>query len=216
MAAGTPLFLLRNLRLETAADEAKEKLHTAEAQTREAELTYTNLGTARAENESQAGRSRSVLEQVAALKVTSPIAGVVASPRLRDRLGSFVQEGDVLGDVEDARTLRARIFIPEFQVHRIRTGAPASLKPEALFFPVRGQVVSVAPASSELAPGLVQEEKYKGGAAPTYYVATVLISNPDGRLRPGMSGDAKIQVRRRSIAESVGNTLRQLVQRKVW
>ncbi|MGA7168034.1 MAG: HlyD family efflux transporter periplasmic adaptor subunit [Candidatus Sulfotelmatobacter sp.] len=216
VAAGTPLFLLRNLRLETAADETGEKLRSAEAQTREAELTYTNLGAARAESESEAGRSRSVLEQVAALKVTSPISGVVASPRLRDRLGSFVQEGEVLADVDDARTLRARIFIPDFQVHRIRTGAPASLKAEALFFPIRGRVVSVAPVSSDLAPGLMQEEKYKGNAPPTYYVATVLVSNAEGRLRSGMSGDAKIEVRRRSIVEGAWETLRQLIQRKVW
>jgi putative peptide zinc metalloprotease protein len=216
VAAGTPLFLLRNLRLESAADEAKASLRTAEAEAREAQLTYTNVGSTRAESASQAGRSRSVLEQVAALQVTSPISGVVASPRLRDRLGSFVQEGDVLAEVDDARTLRARIFIPEFQVHRIKAGAPASLKSEAMFYPIRGQVVSLAPASSELPPGLVQEEKYKGAAPPTYYVATVLVSNADGRLRSGMSGDAKIQVRRQSIAELVGDTLRQLIQRKVW
>jgi putative peptide zinc metalloprotease protein len=216
VAAGTPLFLLRNLRLETEADDATAGLRNAEAQARQAELTYTNLGSARAESASQAGRSRSVLEQVEALQVTSPISGVVASPRLWDRLGSFVQEGDVLADVDDARTLRARIYIPEFQVHRIRVGAPASLKAEALFYPIRGQVASLAPASSELPIGLVQEEKYKGTSPPTYYVATVPVANTDGRLRSGMSGDAKIQVRRRSVLEAAWDTLRQLVQRKLW
>ncbi|MGB9282409.1 MAG: hypothetical protein WCB59_00225, partial [Candidatus Sulfotelmatobacter sp.] len=91
-----------------------------------------------------------------------------------------------------------------------------SLKAEALFFPIRGRVVSVAPVSSDLAPGLMQEEKYKGNAPPTYYVATVLVSNAEGRLRSGMSGDAKIEVRRRSIVEGAWETLRQLIQRKVW
>ena len=81
----------------------------------------------------------SVFKQVAALQVASPISGVVASPRIKDRVGSFVQEGDVLANVEDTRILKARVFIPEFQVHRIRPGAAASLKFEALLQPIRAR-----------------------------------------------------------------------------
>jgi putative peptide zinc metalloprotease protein len=216
VAVGTPLFLLRNVRLEAEADDARASLRTAEAKSREAEMNYANLGSARAERASQVERSRSVSEQVAALQVASPISGVVATPRLRDRVGSFVQEGDVLADVDDARTLNARIFIPEFQVQRLRPGAPSSLKLESLFQPVRGQVGSIAPVSSELPPGLAQEEKYKGTAPSRYYVATVPVSNPGGMLRSGMSGDAKIQVRRQSIFGFAWRTLREVFQRKAW
>lgn len=216
VAVGTPLLLLRNVRLETEADDASSSLRTAEAKAREAQMNYVNLGGARAERQSQFGRFLSVSERVAALHVASPISGVVATPRLRDRVGSFVQEGDVLADVDDARTLKARIFIPEFQVQRLRPGAPASLKLESLFQPVRGQVGSISPASSELAPGLAQLEKYKGIAPPSYYVATVAVSNASGMLRSGMSGDAKIQVRRRSIAEFAWRTTREVLQRKIW
>jgi len=216
VAVGTPLFTLRNVRLEVEADSSKLGLHTAEAQAREAQMKYTDLGSARAESASQSARSHSVFEQVAALYVKSPISGVVATPRLRDRAGSFVQEGDVLAEIDDARTLKARIYIPEFQVRRIQVGAPASLRLESFFQPIRGAVISIAPASSELAPGLVQEEKYKGIAPPSYYVATVLLSNPAGMMRSGMSGDAKIQVRRQSIAGFAWLTVREFLQRKVW
>ena len=216
VGAGTPLFLLRNVRLESDADDARVSLRAAEEKGREAQMTYTNLGIARAEHASQVGRSRSVFEQVAALQVASPISGVMGTPRLRDRVGSFVQEGDVLANVDDAGTLKARIFIPEFQVQRIRLGAPASLKLESSFQPIRGQVSSIAPASSELAPGLMQEEKYKGMSPPSYYVVTVLLSNADGTMRPGMSGDAKIQIRRESIAGFGWETFRKFLQRKVW
>jgi putative peptide zinc metalloprotease protein len=216
VAAGTPLLVLRNVQLEAEADETRVSLRTAEAKAREAEMNYENLGIARAERASQAGRSRSVSEQVAALQVASPIFGVVATPRLRDRVDSFVQEGEVLAEVIDARTFKARIFVPEFQVQRIGPGASASLKLESLFRPIRGQVSSIAPASSELVPGLGQEEKYKGIAPPSYYVATVLVSNADGMLRSGMSGDAKLQVRRQSVGGFVLETVRQFLQRKVW
>jgi putative peptide zinc metalloprotease protein len=214
--AGAPLLLLRNMRLEAEADDARVHLRAAEAQAREAQMNYTNLGVALAEHESQVRRSRSVLEQVAALEVASPISGIMDTPRLRDRVGSFVQEGDVLANVDDPGTLKARIFIPEFQIQRIRPGAPTSLKLESSFQPIRGLVTSIAPASSELAPGLMQEEKYKGMSSPSYYVATVLLSNANGRIWPGMSGDAKIQVGRESIAGFAWETIRKFLQRKIW
>lgn len=214
--AGAPLLLLRNMRLEAEADDARVHLRAAEAQAREAQMNYTNLGVALAEHESQVGRSRSVLEQVAALEVASPISGIMDTARLRDRVGSFVQEGEVLANVEDAGTLKACIFIPEFQIQRIRPSAPTSLKLESSFQPIQGLLVSIAPASSELAPALMQEEKYKGMSPPSYYVATVLLSNPDGRMRPGMSGDAKIEVGRESIAGFAWETIRKFLQRKIW
>ena len=217
VAAGAPLLRLRNVGLEAEADDARVSLRTAEAAAREAQMNYANLGIARAEQASQVGRSHSIFQQVAALKVASPIAGVMATPRLRDRVGSFVQEGDLLAEVDDVRMFKARIFIPEFQIQRIKSGAPASLKLESLFRPIRGQVSSIAPASSELAAGLSQEEeKYKGLAPPSYYVATVLVSNPEGTLRSGMSGDAKVRVARHSIADLMWKNVREFVQRKLW
>jgi putative peptide zinc metalloprotease protein len=216
VAAGTLLFLLRSVRLEAEADDARASLRTAETQTREAELNYANLGSAQAERASQAGRYRSVSEQVAALQVASPISGVVATPRLQDRVGSFVHEGDELAEVQDASTLRARIFIPDFEIQRLGVGAPASLKLESLFQPIRGNVISIAPAFSELAPGLVHEEKYKGIAPPSYYVATVLIANPGGMIRSGMVGDAKVEVRRQSVVGFVWEDVREFAQRKLW
>jgi putative peptide zinc metalloprotease protein len=216
VAAGTPLFLLRNARLESEVDDASFHLRSAEAKTRAAQMNYTDLGAAQSERALQAGRSRSIAEQAAALRISSPISGVVATPRLRDRVGSFVQAGELLADVEDGRTLKARIFIPEFEMQRIRPGAPASLKLESLFWPIRGQVTWLAPTSSELAPGFAQQEKYKGIAPPSYYVATVLVPNDSGMLRPGMSGDAKIQVRRQAMAGFAWRTARELLQRKIW
>jgi hypothetical protein len=118
--------------------------------------------------------------------------------------------------VVDARMFKARIFIPEFQVRKIRLGAPVSLKLEGLFLPVRGQIGSLAPASSELDPGLEQQGRYQGIAPPSYYAAAVLLSNVDGRLRSGMSGEAKIEVRRQSAAGSAWETFREFLQRKVW
>jgi putative peptide zinc metalloprotease protein len=216
VAAGSTLFVLRNLQLEGEADDAKASLSTADAEARQAQITYADLGSARAERASQAGLYRSFSQQVAALRVASPISGIVVTPRLKDRVGSFVQAGETLAEVDDSSTLQARIFLPEFRIQRLRVGAPVSLLLRSLFEPVRGRVSSIAPASAELPAGLVEEEKYKGMIQPTYYVATVFLSNPGGKLRFGMSGDAKIQVRRQSAVGFVWETLREFLQRKLW
>jgi len=216
VTVGAPLVVLHNITLESEADAAQAGLRTAESHTREAELTYTNLAGAQAERASQVGQYRSLAKQVAALQVTAPISGVVTTPRIRDRVGSFVQAGEELAEVQDDTTIRARIFIPEFQIRQVRLAAPASLKLESRFRPVRAEVNSIAPALSELPPGLEPEQNYKGIAPPAYYTATVLIANPAGMMRAGMSGDAKIEVERQSIAGFLWKEVREFAQRKLW
>jgi len=216
IAAGTPVLRLRNVSLEQDADRSQSDLRTAESHARRAQLDFTELGQARGERTSQSAHYRSVSQQVAALQLSSPISGLVVTPRIRNLVGSFVQEGTDLAEIDDIQTLQARIFIPEFQIHRVALGAPASLKLESSFRPIRGQVSAILPASSAIAAGLLHEKAYEGTAPPQYYLATVLVPNPDGGLRPGMSGDAKIAVVHHSIAGFMGKNIREFVQRKVW
>jgi len=216
IAAGAPVLRLRNVGLEEDADRSQSDLGTAEAAVRRAQLNYTDLGRTRGERESQSARYHSVSQQVAALLLSSPISGLVVTPRIRNLVGSFVQEGTELAEIDDVQTLQARIFIPEFQIQRVALGAAASLKLDSRFQPIRGQVSAIMPAPSAIAAGLVHEKQYEGTAAPKYYVATVLVSNSAGQIRPGMSGDAKISVVRHSIAGFTEKNIREFVQRKFW
>jgi putative peptide zinc metalloprotease protein len=216
VAAGDPVLRLRNLQIESETAKARSDLSTAEANARSAQFHYADVSHALAERNSESGKYQSASQQLAALQVASPISGVVVTPRLQNLLGSFVAEGAELAEVDDVKTLKARIYIPEFQIRRISPGAPASLKFEALLRPLRGSIDSLIPASSEMAQGLVEEEKYKGIAPPTYYVATVLLTNFAGDLRPGMSGEAKIKVGRHSILGLMWDEARDFVQRKAW
>jgi putative peptide zinc metalloprotease protein len=216
IAAGAPVLRLRNVSLEEDADRAQSDLRTAEADARHAQLDFTDLGRARGERASQLERYRSVSQQMAALQILSPIAGIVVTPRIRNLVGSFVQEGTELAEIDNVQTLQARIFIPEFQIHRVLPGAAVSLKLESFFQPIRGQVTAIMPASSAIAAGLLHEKQYEGTASPKYYVATVLVPNSGGGLRPGMSGDAKINAARLSMAGFLWKDVREFVQRKSW
>jgi len=216
IAAGAPVLRLRNAKLEEEADRSSADLRLAQANTRQAQLNYADLGHARSEQASRSERYRSLTQQLAVLQVSSPISGIVVTPRIRNLAGSFVTEGTELAEVDNIRTLRGRIFIPDFEIRKIALGAAASLKLEAQFRPILGKVVLVSPAPLEVAPGLLPAEQYKGIAPPPFYVATVIVPNIQGIFRPGMSGDAKVEVTRRSLAWFLGENVRELFQRRIW
>jgi putative peptide zinc metalloprotease protein len=215
VAAGAPILRLENLRLQQESNKAQADLKTAEADVREAQSSFSGLGAARAEQAADLERGRSLAAQMAALDISSPMAGTVVTPALKNLVGSFVSEGSELAEVDDTKSLQASIFVPEFEIHKVSPEATCSLKLASLFWPVQGRVSSIAPTSSDIASGLISLEKYKGSAPPRYYVAIVPINNP-GELRPGMSGDAKIRVARQSLAGFVWKTVREFAQRKLW
>ena len=216
VAAAAPLLTLRNIDLDSQVDNAQADLRSAEDDVRQAQLKYQDIGRVRAERAYQLEHYDSASHQKAALEVRSPISGLVVTPALQDKVGTIVDSGTELAEIDDTSTLKARIFVPEFQVSKVSLGAPVSLKLESRFQPLRGQISSIAPASSPVELGLVNEAKYKGIAPPSYYVATVQLSNPDGELRPGMSGDAKINFRWRSIGGLIFRSIREFVDRKIW
>ena len=214
--AGTPLLTLRNVALEKETDTARTQLNVAQMTDREAQLKNGKLGQARAELASDVEHYQAVTAQTATLQVSSPIAGAVVTRGLRNLAGSFVERGAELVEIDNLTDLRARIFVPEFEMHRLRAGALVSLKLDSLFGPVRGEVNTLAPAVSEIAAGLATSEQYKGAVAPHYYVATVLVPNALGRMKPGMSGDAKILVSRRSAVGLCWEVAVEFVKRKLW
>lgn len=108
--------------------------------------------------------------QIAASIFRAPFAGRVA----RARVGETI--------IEIARTDTMRVLIPtsEDDIGEVNIGAPVKLKVRAYPFETfEGHVRKLAVAPFET------------GAKSTYEVITV-VPNPDGRLLPGMTGQAKI------------------------
>jgi putative peptide zinc metalloprotease protein len=216
VTAAAPLMQLRNVSLERKDDNARADLRSAELQSRNAQLNYQDVGPATIQRIYQQQRYRSLAEQKDKLHIRSPISGLLVTPNMENLIGSIVDSGAVLAEVDDLRTMKARIFIPEFEVPKVLPGAEVSLKLESEFRPLRGKVTSMTLASSPIEPGLISEQKYKGIAPPAYYVATAPFANIDGAMRPGMSGDAKINIRRLSVAGFVFENLREFTRRKIW
>ena len=60
-------------------------------------------------------------------RVTCRSAGVVVSPRLREKVGHFVKEGDLIAVVEDTSYLEAEVAVPEGESARVRVECDARL-----------------------------------------------------------------------------------------
>jgi len=215
VVAGQPLLELSNLQLESAAAGSEADLHAASDQVNLELSRYGQFGPAEFERQGMAERNRALVGQVALLRVTSPIPGVVVTPRLDDLLGAYLESGAEVAEVADPSTMAARIYIPEFEMKDVRLGSRVRLQSEAYAIPLTATLSAVAPAATEIEAGLVPKEQLQGIIQPHFYLGLALLRNPGG-LREGMTGTAKIFVSRRSIAGLIYVFSHDLIDRKLW
>jgi hypothetical protein len=65
-------------------------------------------------------------------------------------------------------------------------------------------------------PGLTDLSKFKGMRPPTFYQMSLLVSNLDGRLNPGMAGTARIYGERHSLGGFAYREVADFFARKAW
>ena len=214
--AGAPLMQLANLPLQSQAARTEADYEVASMQANSAALRYANFGAANQARQQFATQASTLQAEVSNLNVLSPISGVVLTPRLADRLGSYLPEGTPLMEVADLSRMRARIFVSEYDLYKVAPGCKARLQVDGVWGDFDARVSSLAPKSSEIDPGLIQTNQFKGLHTPNFYVAEIEVNNFDGRLKPGMVGAARIYGARRSLAGLAGREAQQFVVRKFW
>ncbi len=130
--------------------------------------------------------------RTARLVVPSPIDGRLLTARAEDLVSRWVTAGAVLGTVGDTRQMTAAFPVSERLLTDLAVGAPVSVQLRGRPFRIlRGTIVSIAPASqpapSDTPPALRPSE------TPGRIVAVARFENPDGSLKPGLEGLAKIR-----------------------
>ncbi len=216
VAAGAPVLQLRNLALESSAGWVASEAQLASARTTEAQLRYADYGVAESRAQQLATRRRLLQGQVAALTIVSPIDGIVATPRLQDRLGSYLTEGQQVAEIYDPASLRARIYLPEAFVRKVRVGTPVALRPDGAISSLPATVTAISPAPSKVEAGLGEMQEYKGVQNLQFYPVTVSVESGASRLRDGTAGYGKILVRRRSLAGMSAEAVYDFLRRKLW
>jgi putative peptide zinc metalloprotease protein len=214
--AGQPLAKLRNVPLQSDLAEAQAQFVVAADRMTLAAMHYENYGTALQERQRLAAQSEQLRLKAANLEITSPLSGVVLSPRVRDRVGSYLTEGTELLEVADLSTLRARIYVSEYDMHKVRAGAPAKLQVEGVPRTWQSRAASITPVSQASDATLMDQTKFKGLHPPQFYLVELLVSGTDGSLKPGMKGVARVYGKRTSLAGLSVETLRVVLGRKIW
>jgi multidrug efflux pump subunit AcrA (membrane-fusion protein) len=137
------------------------------------------------------------------VQVYSPVAGIVTTPHLKDRVGQFVKEGDLICTIEAPNQLEAEIVVSEQDVASVRAGQKVELKARALpYRSFQAVVTGIAP----VARGEGNTEPGKGGGPtrteiPNSVTITCVVEDANGELRPGMTGYARIYSVSRPVLE---------------
>jgi len=214
--AGTIVASLRNVPMQSDLEYAKTRLSVASERVKAASREYADYGLALKEKEGLAGEVEQLSDMESELQITSPIAGTVITPRLHDLVGNTVKAGQELLQVADLSSMRARIYISEYDLYKIRAEARARLQVNGLFQTWAAQIVSVASTPAEMDSRLAQKVELKGMNPPHFYVVDMLVQNPEGVLKPGMTGVARVYGRRRSLLGLGWEIAHNFLGRKAW
>jgi multidrug resistance efflux pump len=136
--------------------------------------------------------------------IFSPMLGLVVTPRLREKVGQHLREGDLICLVEGRAGLEAEIVLAEQDVARVHPGQPVRLKARAL--PYRTFLTRV----DRLAPAGV-----RGEAQSSLIVYCRLEDAPDD-LRSEMTGYARVETGRRPIGAILLDRALRLVRTELW
>jgi hypothetical protein len=141
---------------------------------------------------------------------------VVSTGDPESLLNRDVTTGETLLTIVDSSQLVARLYIPVSEMERIRVGDPVSLQLPAQFSEIHGPLGTIEGSALPLPPGLMADQEYKGIALPTFYTTRMPLGEPRDGMRPGMSGEARIFGRRRSLAGRITTMFGNLLHTHFW
>jgi putative peptide zinc metalloprotease protein len=138
------------------------------------------------------------------LKIRSPISGVVATSYLHDRIGDFLDKGNVFCEVVMQDAVIVEMPVPENEIGDVQLGFPITIKVRG--YPKRwyqARVRSIAPVADSNGAGKIVVVKGE-------------LQNPDGSLKAGMTGVGKILCGKRTIFEIATRRAIRWIRTEFW
>jgi len=143
-------------------------------------------------------------QEMARTRIAAPVDGVILTPRLEQKAGSFLRRGDVLCRIADMQDVSVEIHVPETEIAEIAPGQRVRLKIDS--FPTltfHGKVDIVGQS-------VVEEE---GGR---FLIVRARLKNDGLPLKTGMLGRAKIEVGWRSLGYVLLRQPARFLWRTLW
>lgn len=214
--AGTVVAELENLPARSDVERAQTNLSLASEQERLASLHYADYGSALKDREQLGRRVEQLAQMNTALAVITPIEGTITSARPDDMLGTYVSPGQELIEVADLSSVRARIYVSEYDLYKVHPEAEARLTVRGTVRTWCAEIAYVAARPAEIDSRLLGKAEYQGMNPPHFYVVDLAVNNPDGVLKSGMTGTARIYGRRRTMLGLGWETVSNFFRRKIW
>ena len=147
----------------------------------------------------------SYLKQISGrLAIHSPVAGVITTDRLKQKIGDYFEEGELICEVEDAQQLEVVIALDEDQAARVSPGQTVRMKARSLPFEVfEVEVERIDPRADK-------------GDVQSHVNIYCRLDDPQGRLRSGMTGHARIECGRGSLAAIFAKNCLRFIRTEFW
>ncbi len=142
--------------------------------------------------------------QIELLKIRTPIEGTVATSYLHNRIGDFLDKGNVFCEIVSDGTMIIEMPVPEKEIGDVRLGFPITMKVRG--YPRRwyqAHVRNIAPVAA--ANGSERNVIVHGD-----------LPNQDGSLRAGMTGVGKILCGKRTIYEIASRRAIRWLRTEFW
>jgi putative peptide zinc metalloprotease protein len=213
---GQLMATLQSMTAASASEEAAEQVASSQAQVFSAELRHTGLGPALVAQQAARCKSAIAREEGAQLAVSAPAVGVVATSDPGSLLNRDVTTGETLLTIVDPSQLVARLYIPVSEMDRIRVGDPVSLHLPSRFSDIQARLGTIEGSAVPVPAGVLAGQEYQGIAVPTFYTTRMPLDELEDGMQPGMSGQAKIFGRRRSLASRIMTSLSNQLHTHFW
>jgi multidrug efflux pump subunit AcrA (membrane-fusion protein) len=208
--------------LEPEAEAARRAKELADA---EAILRVQELGTRPEEIEAERARLARLQEEFdylqgirEHLQIYSPVAGVITTPHLKEKIGQHLKEGDLICTVDQSKEPVVEIVMEEHDIAKVHIGDSVQLTARA--FTLRrfhGHVRRIAPTTRREAASLDPSKPPAPIRPDTPGTVTVYVEVKDSEdLRPGMSGFARIYTGRRPIGSILLDRLVRQLRLEYW
>ncbi|MCI0458094.1 MAG: HlyD family efflux transporter periplasmic adaptor subunit [Gemmataceae bacterium] len=194
--------------LEAEAELARRTKELADA---EASLRLLEAGSRPEDIEAERARlarlreEAGYLEQLQGkLQLYCSVGGLVTTPRVREKVGQYLREGELLCTVEDPAGLEAEISLTEKDMTHVQAGQAVALKARTLpFEELTGKVDRVAPVAVR-------------GDAQSQVTVYCRLDRAPPELRPGMTGYARVYTSQRAIGAILVDRILGFVRTEFW
>ena len=165
--------------------EADTALSQVRRELAEAEFRNDPAAAGQAQIRSQMYSAEVALEQerINDARLTSPIAGIVITPKVEEKSGSMIKPGDSFCEVVSQERMAAEMSVPETDLSLVRPGENVSLKLNA--FPTTTFEGTVDRIGAQT----------RTDSGDQYFLVRAIFENAGGKARNGMVGRVRIRSR---------------------